>query len=1254
MKETIGNKASGHEPTDEQRAVITTDGTAVVAAGAGSGKTTVLAHRFVRLVLEKGAPVDAILTLTFTNKATNEMRRRIYAFLVARREAAREGGEGGGAERALLDTAIEDFYKARIETLDAYCASIVRAASARYGLSPDFSEDREKSDAIIEEESLPFVITYRNHPAIAELYRENTPGMIARAFARTVSECCFLGAPVDFVADFHRAARKVAEDGDALAAGIQQVLRALAERQAALAGEIRKKGCAPLDVPAWGGLDVDGWESSRAASRANIARGVRALYDLAYTSLNKNPARMLKDELNALRDRVALLVPLAAFIMQQDAMEALCALLNEFEARVFDRKRREGSLSYADVASLARKILLEDKALRREEKEHFSFLIIDEFQDNNALQRDILYLLAEKHGGEQDGVPDEHNIIEGKLFFVGDEKQSIYKFRGADVSVFRELQRRFPQGHFTLQTNFRSSHRLIGFFNAVFGGTAYSETKDDLPAPFPSVFARNDGLPSYEAGYTPLQTSEAKKQVDGAAVVCLFPALDSRSAGGKDGITDEDDDADNEEAEHAETEAVFVAKKIRALKESGRYQYCDMAILVRSHTNEHFFEKHLRIQGIPYTNENLAASVAVDPAADLYALLRLVSCPADRLAYAQTLRSPFAGLSFGGTLAALTAYDESKADGKPFVPFADTACFQAGLSEADRQKFDNGRKVYLATKERAATGSIKDLVSYLWYAQGYRYEVLWHKETRVYDNGYHLLFALAVKADNAGMNLALFTETLKTFLDRPRFFSGAGRDQSWLDDLVAPFEKEDALSLMTIHKSKGLEFPVVFVCGCGDGRKRTERAFVVQDEDGGFTVTPEFPVEFSGFDPKKVKKNYFREHAKEEEAAKERAELRRLLYVAMTRAEREIYLIGTLKYTKVDNDGDDFKTLVASVAGRKMSAGVPRIEGDTIIDDGTFLGLLLPIIAERMDEGLFGLEEIPAAGREDRYGVAGDRGGAGNGEGIRFQDTRRDHGGFANDAGGRAAFIAKARALYEKARIIEEEKTVPRHQSVSYRKKHFAEEAGETAGRYDRFGHFERRNTLDGRDAADVFGNIDALLADGGLHAAFGTITHVCVEAALEQLNNKSAIPPVIPVIPPLIAGKLDGSTAERLLAAGEEIARRFLASPLGTMARSAAWTKAEFPFRTLETEDAPSGGDRCAVFINGTIDLVFEKDGVVTIVDFKTDSVENPAEHAVQMAVYDRAARDLWQKETRVFLYYLRTGHAVAFEAAIPPARGN
>jgi ATP-dependent helicase/nuclease subunit A len=270
-----------------------------------------------------------------------------------------------------------------------------------------------------------------------------------------------------------------------------------------------------------------------------------------------------------------------------------------------------------------------------------------------------------------------------------------------------------------------------------------------------------------------------------------------------------------------------------------------------------------------------------------------------------------------------------------------------------------------------------------------------------------------------------------------------------------------------------------------------------------------------------------------------------------------------------------------------------------------------------MDDGLFTVEPIRAATREDRYGENP------RGDYSLTDSEHREHRETpGNDAEGRSRFITRARAVYEKARIREEEKPYARHQSASGLK------APDAAGRY------EKKDMFNGRDAADLFQKIDALVT--GNAAEFGTIAHACVEAALKHTAA---------FIPPFIAGKLDGAAAEKLLEAGEEIARRFLDSPLGKAAQSAAWAKTEFPFRTLERnvsyEGVNEGGKR-DIFINGTIDLVFEKDGMVTIVDFKTDSTENPAEHTAQMAAYYRAAQDLWQKETRVFLYYLRSGNAV------------
>jgi ATP-dependent helicase/nuclease subunit A len=202
------------------------------------------------------------------------------------------------------------------------------------------------------------------------------------------------------------------------------------------------------------------------------------------------------------------------------------------------------------------------------------------------------------------------------------------------------------------------------------------------------------------------------------------------------------------------------------------------------------------------------------------------------------------------------------------------------------------------------------------------------------------------------------------------------------------------------------------------------------------------------------------------------------------------------------------------------------------------------------------------------------------------------------------------------------------------------QESGETDDQ-----SFVISKAFSGENAADVFEKVDSLLAryagqDGEQFnsRSFGTIAHAC---ACALLNGEEA------AIPPELAGYLSPQEAAAFLAAGAELAARFLRSPLGVIARNARLRENEFPFRTLVKD--PAGSD---AFINGTIDLLFEDAQAVYVVDFKTDSRESPAEHSAQMSCYFQAASALFaapaQKDCRVWLYYLRTGHAVEMSGQV------
>jgi ATP-dependent helicase/nuclease subunit A len=190
-------------------------------------------------------------------------------------------------------------------------------------------------------------------------------------------------------------------------------------------------------------------------------------------------------------------------------------------------------------------------------------------------------------------------------------------------------------------------------------------------------------------------------------------------------------------------------------------------------------------------------------------------------------------------------------------------------------------------------------------------------------------------------------------------------------------------------------------------------------------------------------------------------------------------------------------------------------------------------------------------------------------------------------------------------------------------------------------GNFATNEEFSGDNATDVFSSVDTLLdryakqfSDDGERfnsGSFGTIAHICAEAVL---SGEEA------VIPPKLAGFLTPAEADSFLAAGKELALRFAHSPLGIIARRSGNRKSEFPFRSLICSDNDE------FFINGTIDLVFEDEETVYVVDFKTDSHEFPEEHIPQMACYYRAASDLFaipaNKKCTVWLYYLRSGHAI------------
>ena len=1209
------NKKNRPELNEEQKAAAFCNENAVVAAGAGSGKTMVLANRFAWLITEKGYNVDEILTLTFTKKAAAQMFSRIHSLLSEIAE------EKNSAKAARARRALDSFIHARIQTLDSYSSSIVKQCAPRYGISPDFKIDPERSSQIAIEESLPFLITHRHHPAIEKLYLNNRPNdIIKNIFTDTLFNYCHIDKPRDFIKDakiqFDILYVEWKKQSDELGTILKETENLIFDDNALLPDlvplmEKYRKGNIIIpesaEIKKYFDLLINS-ESCIEEAEAHPLQKTMVLLLCFLAEINglklnkgKRSGNQVKENIKLIRAIYGKISSLAVSCMQAGFIISIMSLLAELQNNYLNRKRAEGVLTFSDAANLARTILLEQPDIRQSEKESFKAIMIDEFQDNNELQKDLLFLLAEKPEVMNKGIPPAEDLSDGKLFFVGDEKQSIYLFRGADVSVFRRLKDEIKSSDLPLKINYRSSSALIGAFNAIFGGSNYDTCGKTPLSVMPGVFAPAGHLPLYEASYTPL---EAGIEGSGKLSLCILNKTADSSA-----------DKEDKRLHADENEARFVAEKIQQLlnekTDTGEHKYRpkDIAILFRKRSPQYFFEKHLRLLGIPYSCEDINDFFYGGPINDIMSVLRLAAHPMDSASYAEMLRSPFAGLSLPGTAVCLSIFKDSE---NP-LPFNDESL--SHLDETDRYKYLNGQKIYTLICEKAANESVSSLVSELWYKEGYRYETEWNPAASVYRELYDYLFHLAVKADSANEGLAAFTDSMRLFRD------SGGR----LSEIEIPLERPGAVHLITIHKSKGLEYPVVFLCCCGKSSQPDKCDDVFFSNEAGIVFSP--PLPSACYSIPNIRSNFFFERAKAEEKLKRTAELRRLLYVGMTRAEKELYITGSLDIKDREHQ-DDFSLILKDYIEKKCEKNENPVCGDSILNNDTFFGLLLPSIVSRIPldglksgSGFFSLEEIPVF-TEDLVKT------------WEIKDLS-----FSNDQNGLNEYFNKVEGFYQNAQKIQTPFLQNNHITpVSLQNND--DTAEYTVSLADRDFLFSRE--FSGEKSEDVFEKVDSILEKfsraGDIStekfnsASFGTIAHICAEALL---NGKD------PVIPPNISGHLTSAETDILLAAGNELAYRFIESPLGKIAKEAELRESEFPFRSIVKNKA---GEE--IFINGTVDLFFEDAQSIHVVDFKTDNRENPAVHIMQMACYFHAVSTLFalpaKKECRAWIYFLRSGHAV------------
>ncbi len=812
---------------EDQKKAVYCDDNVVVSAGAGSGKTTVLSRRYVRLIQEGKADIENILTLTFTRKAAAEMYERIYNALTGLKDEDR------------IRDQVSRFDNARISTLDSFSAEIVRNGAFRYGIAGDFVTDTDTVRKLAGETALDFLLRNQDNKFLKDfIYLHGFENVYENLFVSAAVDNFNIADPVDFNKTFLLQKDKLYSE-----------LRSKMKR-------IEELRCSILSLPDAGGkVYRENREICEAAGEflfsddvAGIRRKVSG-FNLRKGTGKTAEAEMQKEYVSEIRLLSDQILTIASSIENLPLTGGMFELLKDFQDEFIDIKRRKGILSFQDVALLAVKILLEDTDLRKYYKDEFSYIMIDEFQDNNVLQKNLLFLLAEKKGITGSGIPEVDQLEPGKLFFVGDEKQSIYSFRGADVSVFKGLKEEILDsgGSFlSLNTNYRSEPALIDFYNSFF-----SRVMKDADAP-------------YEAEFESLKSRDPSSGI--VPSIRFFYKPYDRDALDTAGIS------------AREMEAYHIASVIHSIVENSELSvpdenggirkagYNDIALLMRSTSDQIMYEKYFRMFNIPFSVQSVRALFMEAPVNDLYNFLQLLVYPSDRGAYAALLRSPFVNLDDDSVAHILMSGTEV------FSEETDSVLFS---SSRDYQKYTVAGELYRRLSALKDKVGKRELIRILWYESGYRYLLMRNERYEGYLEYFDYLDELAGRSDSAGENLAVFLDFLRDNLGK----------YEKIPDLEILKDEETGVRFMTVHKSKGLEFPVVIVADTGNSGSG-------DDNKKPYYVSEEYGIALKVGVSGKTRTNYFYSLAKDENTDKLVAETKRILYVALTRAECHLILSG--------------------------------------------------------------------------------------------------------------------------------------------------------------------------------------------------------------------------------------------------------------------------------------------------------------------------------------------------------------------------
>jgi ATP-dependent helicase/nuclease subunit A len=839
--------------TERQGEAITLhDKSMVVTAGAGTGKTYVLVQKYIDLLRTRGVTVPQILALTFTDKAAAEMKERI------RTEILKQDGPQ-------WEKAAEDFMIAPVQTFHSFCAQVLREFPIEAGLESGFTVLDEQQVSRIHSTAYEELIHTRQDARVNEalihvlsiMDQNPLKTILSAIYSKREQYARFfatLGLDENKVLDTWKREVDAFRDGeiatlrkdplfssclstllglasayegvdDKAAVFLQEICPLLSRLSApANPGEfcfaatelVKKKPGNIGSKKVWKADDLDDFKKARKELYEIIERK-NSLFRMTVDTADP----VITGSVRFLRD--------------------LSVVFSRYAELAGNGKGLAGGLDFSDLILHARQLFVEQRELVATHfMPRFRYILVDEFQDTDLAQFDIILSII--------GTPSPATDC---LFIVGDPKQSIYLFRDADVTRFKEAQEIITIAcagrPVVLDTSFRSTKEVIGLSNLIFSQLLASAEKP------------------WEFGYEPVRISESRAGHAGS-VELLLPPQGSDAAGTK------------------RNEAVMVARRIHSIVNAQPLfvysempdhsfierpaRYGDITILLEARTNLSYYLSALGEYGIPYYVHGGTGFYHRQEVYDLCNILSFLEHWHDNLSLAGILRSPYFGVK--DTELFSIAQEHGRMFWDKLAAYAD----RTGPGPATR-----ARELLSSWQQYAGRSGLVSLLRRILSESGvYTVYAALPAGEQILAN-IEKLVSMARNREEAG-NYALsdFTADLRQAMDEDE-----REGEAPLDALA-----ENAVNIMTVHAAKGLEFPIVFVPDMGTGFREKFPPIMIGDNPLMVGVRVPNPAD-----------NYeMRESAvllmlRELQRQKERAERKRLLYVALTRARDHLFMSGT-------------------------------------------------------------------------------------------------------------------------------------------------------------------------------------------------------------------------------------------------------------------------------------------------------------------------------------------------------------------------